>query len=252
MRRKIDGATGGPRRRATLAGWVLTALCLLAGCAGGGSSGFDIVAAENETIDRVLDTSSCETERGLTICASSMAAPTAGGPTVTATSAPNSTATPAPISSGTPTGTPALATPTTTPARGTPTATPSRTATAPPAGPGIDIGLDPADVANCEVASDTQPCTLTVFFVPISAPASAVYRGAVRQQDPDSPWQIVPVTGNQFTIEIPPNVAVLQTAVLVYESDPGPVPTEVPVLSDTGADFAFVAPPVAVRDSGAP
>ena len=68
----------------------------------------------------------------------------------------------------------------------------------------------------------------------------------------DSPWQIVPVTGNQFTIEIPPNVAVLQTAVLVYESDPGPVPTEVPVLSDTGADFAFVAAPVAVRDSGAP
>ena len=102
------------------------------------------------------------------------------------------------------------------------------------------------------MASDTQSCTLTVFFVPSSAPASAAYRGAVRQRDPDSPWQIVPVTGNQFTIEVPPNVAVLQTAVLVYESDPGPVPTEVPVLSDSGADFAFVAPPVAVRNGGAP
>jgi hypothetical protein len=244
MRRKIDGATGGPRRRAALAVRLLAALCLLWGCAGGGSSGFDVVAAENDTIDRVLDTSNCETERGLTICASSTAAPTAGGPTITAT--------PVPMSTGTPTGSPAAATQTTTPARGTPTATPSRTATAPPAAPGVDIGLDPADVANCEVASDAQSCTLTVFFMPTSVPAGAAYRGAVRQRQPDSPWQIVPVTGHQFTIEIPPNVALLQTAVLVYERDPGPVPTEVPVLSDSGADFAFVTPPVTVRDGGAP
>jgi len=38
MRRKIDGATGGPRRRATLAGWVLTALCLLDHNSGPGDS----------------------------------------------------------------------------------------------------------------------------------------------------------------------------------------------------------------------
>jgi hypothetical protein len=58
---------------------ALLCAVLLAACAGGsGSSGFDLaLKKENEAIDRALATSGCETNAGLTICASSGSAPAA-------------------------------------------------------------------------------------------------------------------------------------------------------------------------------
>ncbi len=238
----IDGSTG-PRRRALFAAWLLAALCALAGCGGSGSSGFDTIASENDAIDRALNTSGCEVERGLTICASGAEAPPAS-PSPTAPALPS--ATPSAITNAT--GTP---TPSTTPG-GAFTATPTRTATQPPSQPGVDVILDPSDINGCVGSADSQSCTIGVLFIPVSAPVDAVYRGAFRQRDPDGQWRIVPVTGNRFEVDVPPDVSVVQTAVLLYERDPGPVPTQVPVLSDSGADFAFVTAPFTVREAGAP
>jgi hypothetical protein len=234
------GASGAVSRRTAPWRWVIAALCaaLLAACGGSGSSGFDGVASENTAIDQALDSNGCVTERGLTICAS-------GDVAIPPTPPPSPTGTPISQSTGTPT-------PTGTPGRASPSPSPTRTATRPPSQPGVDIQPDATDVANCAATADSQSCSLRVVFVPISAPVDAAYRAAVRQRDPDGPWRILPVTGNQVDIVIGPEVAVVQTAILLYERDPGPVPAEVEVLSATGADFAFVAAPLVVRPSGSP
>lgn len=241
MQGTMGGSTAGPRRIA--GAWLVAALLAvaLAGCGGSGSSGFDAVAAENDAIDRALDNSECVTERGLTICASGEVETPPTPPTAAITA----TTTPLVVGTPTPTGTPALATPTTTPPRGTPTATP--TATQPPSQPSVDIQPDPTDIANCASTADSQSCTLRIVFVPVSAPASAAYRAAVRQRNPDSNWRIMPVEDNVVELSIPPDVAVVQTAILLYEREPGPVPDEVEVLADSGADFAFVTAPLQVR-----
>jgi hypothetical protein len=216
--------------------WLWVALCALAllGCGGSGSSGFDATAAENAAIDRALESSGCVAERGLTICAS-------GSVETPATPPASPTATAFPDATGTPTGTPPRSSPTPTPTRTPPTSQ-----------PGVDIQPDPTDVANCVEAGDSQSCGLRLVFVPVAAPADAAYRAAVRQRDPDGPWQILPVSGNVVEIVIGPDVAVVQTAILLYERDPGTVPNEVELLADSGADFAFVTAPLVVRASGSP
>ena len=251
----MGGSTAGPRRIA--GAWLAAALLalLLAGCGGSGSSGFDAVAAENDAIDQALDNTSCVTEGGLTICASGEVET----PPTPPTAEPSFTATPQAVGSATPTGTqlaertptptgtPFFATPTTTRAPGTPTASPTRTATLAPAQPSVDIQPDPTDIANCASTADSQSCTLRIVFVPVSAPAGAAYRAAVRQRNPDSNWRVMPVEGNVVEISIPPEVSVVQTAILLFEREPGPVPNQVEVLADTGADFAFVTAPLDVR-----
>jgi hypothetical protein len=81
-----------------------------------------------------------------------------------------------------------------------------------------------------------------VTFHPIGAPADAAYRFAVRTVAPASVWTILPVVGNSAAVEIDPSGPTYQFAVLLFESNPGNVPTRVSLLSDTGADFAFVTP----------
>lgn len=257
------------RLRATLALAALAAV-LLGGCAGGsGSSGFDIVAAENAAIDTALDTGSCVVERGLTICASANETPAAPSETPTATVPPSTptqtmperTGTATFAMTGTPTATPPIAAPTATVTRNTDasptpsgTAAPSRTPTptGTPGRPAIDTQADAADVAQCASEADSQPCVLRFGFTTTGIPAGAAYRAAVRGRDPDSTWRILPVVENSFEVVVPPEVSTLQTAVLVYESDPGPVPTEVEVLSDSGADAAFVSAPLTVRSAAVP
>lgn len=221
------------RRRAAAWRWLLLALCgvLLVGCGGSGSSGFDIAAAENAAIDEALAGGTCVVEQGLSICASG-AVETPASPTPTATP---------------PTNEPG-ATATRTPS-GRPSATP--TATVAPAQPAVDVALDPADVAACASADAAQACTVRLVFVPMAVPGGAAYRAAVRPRDPNGPWRIMTVTDNQVQITVPPEVVTLQTAILVYASDPGPVPAELAVLSESGADFAFVTPPFAVRGDSA-
>ena len=240
MDRTMGGPAAAPRRTRAWR-WLIAALCAvgLAGCGGSGSSGFDGVAAENTAIDQALDTNGCVTERGLTICASGEVTPTQPTPEPSPTATVNSNAT------ATPTGTPG-------PCVAHAVPSPSPTATRPASQPGVDVQPDATDIANCLATADSQACTLRVGFVPVAAPVDAAYRAAVRQRQPDSSWRILPVTGNEVEIVIAPDVAVVQTAILLYEREPGPVPAEVEVLSDSGADFAFVTAPVVVRSSGSP
>ncbi|MFN8644521.1 MAG: hypothetical protein U0802_23730 [Candidatus Binatia bacterium] len=228
------GDSGGRRPRASdLLRMLASALALtcLAGCVGGsGSSGFDLAAAENAAIDRVLDGGACVAERGLTICASGMAASPAPSPTSTPPLAQTPTAGP----DGTPTTTPA-------------TRSPTPTATLAPAQPAVDVAVDPADVAACAELDASNPCTVGVLIVPMAVPGGAAYRVAVRTRLPDGPWRILVVSELEVAIEVAPGVDTLQTAILVYDRDPGPVPAVIRVLADSGADFAFVTAPFAVR-----
>lgn len=225
-------ASSRARSRRLVAGWrwllVAAGGALLAGCAGGsGSSGFITAAAENRAIDRALDEGGCVVEGSLTICASeAVAAP----PTRTPSATP-----PTDVPGATPTLTPPVV------------ASPTPTVTTAPAPPVVDVALDPTDVAACAAADQEAPCTLRLTVVPTAVSAGAAYRAAVRQRHPDGAWRVMPVTDQQVAITVAPEVTTLQAAVLVYESDPGPVPEELRVLSDSGADFAFVTPPLAVR-----
>jgi hypothetical protein len=83
-------------------------------------------------------------------------------------------------------------------------------------------------------------------FQPISAPVDAVYWVAVRSQNPDTAWQILPATDNSAGIAVTPAPSTrrYQIAVLLFDGDPGPLPSHFVVLADTGADFAFVTAPL--------
>lgn len=251
---------------------------LLAGCAGGsGSSGFDI-AAENMAIQDALDSNQCEIFEGLTICPAASPpprpTPTNTAPLATPSETPTETATPTrtgtrgsltmtPAAEGTPTttttpvfGSPtptgtalgATATPTNTRPSGMATITPqasfSPTATGTPGAPRIETNVSPSDSLPCFVDTDTT-CTLLFVFQPIGLASSNVYFVAFRQRNPDSDWTVVAAPEHRVALE---NTSTqdpaqqYQFAVLVYASDPGFVPETVTVLSDTGADSAYVTP----------
>lgn len=253
------------RRRGRLA-WLVALCCAVAlsACAGGsGSSGFDNVTAENDAINRALDSQGCEVNEGLTICASGPTptpsptptlpppSPTAT-PTTTATptrSFPALTATPSPTGNPGPTGSP---TPTTT--QPPPSATATTTGTIPPtstptptpipAQPGVDINIGANNTIPCRQTGPGTPCIFVLTFQPRGAPASAAYRVAVRTQNPPSAWRVSPVTDNSAPIEVNTTRPGLryQIAVLLFVQEPAFVPDRVDLLADTGADFAFVTP----------
>lgn len=236
----IRCATIGRRGVACLIG--LSLALLLAGCGGSGSSGFDALAAENDAIDRALE-GQCTVENGLTICPSTdgMPAPSASPtPTGTPVADPSVTTTPAAMASRT----------ATIAITATPTPTANRTATTTQTTPGrpvVEVDIDSSDIASCDAVDVSQPCIVTVTFSTANTPVSAVYRAASRARDPDSVWTLHPDTGYQAFIVVPPEVATLQVAILVFDGDPGPLPEEIELLSDSGAEQAFVTAPVAVR-----
>jgi len=230
-------------------GWaaLLAALCCvaLAACGGSGSSGFDAIAAENAAIDRALSDDGCEIEGGLTICA-------AQGIPTPPTAPPSASPTLSPAAPATPTRTPealpsASATRTAPGLTRTPTPSPTPTATLVPAQPGVDIDVDAGDITSCAQVDPSQPCVLRLTFAPIDAPPDAVYRAAARTRDPDSAWAVLPVSGNDAVIPVPADASVMQVAVLLFLAPPGFVADEVMLLADSGADFAFVTAPLAVR-----
>lgn len=265
-----------PRSRA---GWMgLIALCCaLAGCAGGsGSSGFEI-AAENNAIQKALDTDECEIFEGLTICPAASPAPTDTpvAPAATPSSTPSATET---QSQGNLTQTPTdhgTVTPTTSPpmVEGTPSATttlpppsptrtvtptstiavqprsPTPTATTIPSQPNVETNLSSSDTLPC-LPDTASTCTLVFEFHPVGLPSSAVYRVAVRTRNPDGEWLVMDTPNNRVAIEV--STADLaqqyQFAVLVFMTDPGFVPETVSLLSDTGADLAFVTPSLSAAE----
>lgn len=251
------------------AGWRWASLvalcCALSACAGGsGSSGFDLLKAENAAIDRALASQGCEVNDGLTICPSGGGAPS---PTDTVTATPTATGTPRPSGSATatttlprptlsltasPTGSPpppSSPTPTTTlPAPSTPTGTPpplpsqTPTATSIPLGPSVDTNIGSSDVIPCQQSDPQGPCTFVFTFQPQAAPADAAYRVAVRTRNPDGAWLVLPVTDHSAVIAVDPSGHDYQLAVLLFLQEPGFVPDEIELLADTRADFAFVTP----------
>ncbi|MBX3027824.1 hypothetical protein KF840_23260 [bacterium] len=256
----MERTLGAPRPtfRRIAGAWFLAAwgAAVLGGCAGGsGSSGFDIVAAENRAIDNAIGSGGCVVERGLTICASEAVATPAPSATPTHTALPSRTGTPGPVQSetatpplrtATPTGT-SLALPSATRTGTAIGASPTATATRGVSQPSVDIQPEAGDVANCAGSADSQSCVVRFVFVSAAAPADAAYRAAVRARSPDSAWRVLPVEGNAVEVQVPAGVRVIQTAILLYDRDPGPVPSEIQALSESGADFAFVAAPLVVR-----
>lgn len=252
--------------------WLIAAMLIgtLAGCLGGsGSSGF-----ENAAIEAAIDSQECQYFEGLMICpAEPLVDPR---PTATATptlTPPAGVTSTVPIPQDTPTfptpgvtGTPTppeqtTVSPTNTQrAQSTPTIVP--TATVPPAMQ-VETNLGPSSDINC---TDDSACSFTFFYVAIGFPDDAMYRTASRDSD-DQPWALSEPTGvadprpahatfrDQIPID-PPNSApagvepTIQFAVLVFLNDPGELPSSVSRLGDTGADFAYVLPPVPVSTIG--
>ena len=87
-------------------------------------------------------------------------------------------------------------------------------------------------------------CTFIFEFRPIGLPSSAFYRVALRTRNPEGNWTVVAAPGNRAEIGVQNTSQSdqYQFAVLVFPSDPGFVPDSVVLLSDTGADTAFVTP----------
>lgn len=187
-----------------------------------------------------------------------------GSATPTGTPGPQATAT----GTGTPafetatptrTGTAALATPTArltqtlrptqTPIRATATATravpnsPTPSATATPSRPSVATNVSPSNTVPCRSES-TSTCTFLFEFRPIGLPSSSFYRVALRTRNPEGNWTVVEAPGNRAEIAVQNTSPSdqYQFAVLVFPSDPGFVPDNVVLLSDTGADAAFVTP----------
>src|SRR5262249_37920460 len=284
MHRTISGRTDTTRRGAAPRTWLAALACavLLAACAGGsGSSGFDAaLKAENQAIDRAVESETCEVENGLTICASNTAPPPtsptathlpltptplpASTPTSTlplptqttaseaSPSAPPADTTPTPTGTGHlgPTGTPTLATLGTPTVRFTATTTqasritmtPTPTGTPAVSAPGVATNLGPADVIPCDGVDAQGTCTFIFAFQPMGLPPETFYVVGVRTRNPDSSWELLIPTNNQVAVPIDPNGPHYQFAVLAYLQDPGSVPEEVELLASSGADFAVVTP----------
>jgi hypothetical protein len=224
---------------------VLACALLLAACSGGsGSSGFD-AAAENAAIARALQSQGCQTIEGLTICASGSATPTplstpTGTPAAHFTLTPSPSATPGGVL--TPTTTPHFASPSPTTTLVLPNPTTTPTATPVPSQPSVVIDVGPNNTLPCRRTLPGAPCVAVVTFHPIGAPADAAYRVAVRTVSQPNTWTVVPVTDNSAAVEVNPSSPAYQLAVLLFLSEPGPIPVHITLLSQSGADFAFVTP----------
>jgi len=266
------------------AAWFAVTVCAF-GCVGGsGSSGFDL--AESSVIQRVGQGQECEEFDGLVICpadATRGAAPTPtqpAPPTAPPAATPSATETtsapasptpevtgtiPVPHGTSTPTASPLAndtAAPTAIAASPMPTGVPSATPS-PTAIPETDILTNAPGLhegAACAPTSPPANCVVEFRFRASGLPETSAFRVAGRPADAEGPWSIlVPIrtdgTGGEFeySTEIPIDLTQgdqrsIQLVVLVFDSDPGPVPDRVSRLSDTGAVRAFVVAvvPVAV------
>jgi hypothetical protein len=225
----------------------LLAAMLLVGCGGSGSTG--LISPENALLEDVRREDSCVTiEEGLTYCATS--APEAV--------APNGASALGPFPSGdggAPTATPTpsgpQATPldmaTSTPAAGAPTLSPT------PA-PGETVPR-PEPTPCVPAVSGACPDGIFLAFDVFGFPAGAACALAARAPDDQAPWAtaaLVPAGGVQTSLVLPlPEVedaAIVEIALLCYETAPVDLPDEVVTLAEAGPDVVFVPDaPVEVR-----
>ena len=166
--------------------------------------------------------------------------------TKTATRAPTNTASPT---------VPATAT-----TSNTATMTTTATATTIP-GIRIETNVPLEDGPSLCMLSDRRGiCDVDFAFFASGFPEDAAFRVATREIGTMVAWHILPPTvadpiePDSFATRIPlpeenfdiTEETSIQVVILVFESDPGPVPDRVRNLSDTGATLAFVAEPLPV------
>ena len=147
----------------------------------------------------------------------------------------------------TPSQTEALPSFTATPsAQSTASDSPTPTATPIPGRATVDTDIGASDTVPCQPGGSAGTCTFVFTFRPVGLPSTAVYRVAVRSRTPDGEWQIFAAPGNSVTLQLNTSnpSTEYQIAVLAFLQDPGFVPATVLLLGDTGADFAFVTPPL--------
>jgi hypothetical protein len=200
---------------------------LLAGCTsegGRGSAGFDIT--ENQIISRVLETQECLSRNALTFCP----ADRRDGSTPTPTAPPPT----------------AMVSPTVTP-----TAIPS---------PRVDTALTGGASIACTRAHNAAPCTLLFSFAAFGFPLDATFHVASRLRAPDSDWVVSaapaldaaaqpPMLSARVALAIPADAEEprVQFAVLVFLTPPDALPGQFAELADSGTDFAFVTPELALE-----
>ena len=216
----------------------------LTACVGGrGSSGFDI--SENAAIGRVIDTQQCVDHQGLTIC------PADHPETPVVPASPTPTVTPYTPTRATPTPTLAMSPTPTMSMSPTPTLTP-----APP--PRVDTGLSDQTSITCVQTTPGGPCAVTFRFATQGFPPTATFSVAARAVAPLGLWHLAPapVASNgaaagsyETTVMLPGPEAPAQAqfAVLAFLDPPQSLPIDFQELGDTGADYAFVTPTLAVE-----
>jgi hypothetical protein len=235
----------------------------LAACSGSGSSGFD-VSSENTAIDQALSQQQCVDFEGLTICPANSGPIVPSNPptpTPTSTNTPTTTKTVNPFATATatrpPAATPSInATATRQPTATVPTVTLTPTSAAPPMQ--VDTAIDGSAPVACAAINGLTRCTFTLVFSAQGFHADAEFRVAVRTVNPLGSWMVnatplLSLGPAASTFRVPVSVAVatstteVQLAVLVFAEPPAAVPSTVKALGDSGANFAYVTPPLRLR-----
>ncbi|MCK6557157.1 hypothetical protein L6Q96_21650 [Candidatus Binatia bacterium] len=129
------------------------------------------------------------------------------------------------------------------------------------AGPGRGpetVATEDAGPATCIGSDVNYACAFTLPFTPSGFPPAATYRLAAREPVPGQGWAIglavsqsapdQPNAGAPVTVDFmaptEPQGFATQFAILVFLDGGGELPPQVDTLAETGADFAFVTPPV--------
>ena len=195
----------------------LLLLALLAGCGGSGSSGFEPSFREGALIDQAIAEQRCvQGDGGLTICPSGALVPNPIG------GLPN------------------------------------------PFDVRVVAALDQPDGVDCKPGDSGDECLLTLQIDTEGLPTGAEVRTAVRLL-PGGAWLIGPALevqaasdGSAMLAPVTVDLAgadtadAVQVAVLVFGEAPASPTEEVSELAASGADYAFVLPPVPITPAGVP
>lgn len=207
--------------------WMLVPL-LLGGCLDGGrgSSGFDLEAA---LIERVLTTQRCLSRDAVVFCPADQQ-----GAAVT------------------PTPTPAATPP-------SPGASPTPTATAAPLRR-VDTGLANGASIACTRARQGDRCHLTFSFQALGFGTMPALRVAAQMRPPGMGWDVAPPLDVDPSADPPrydaavalavpfdAQALTVRFAVLVLPAGAAALPPHLAALADSGAEFAFVTPELALE-----
>lgn len=122
----------------------------------------------------------------------------------------------------------------------------------------VDTAIDSSTPVACAPVNGGTRCTFTLAFSAQGFHADAEFRVAVRTVNPLGSWMIIPTpllslgpTASIFRVPVSVAVATsateVQLAVLAFAEPAAAVPSTVKALGDSGANFAYVTPPLPLR-----